>query len=55
MSAVAEKLLGQAASVEDGALSMNIEQTSIGGDLIGDIDLEMTSRDGAVSIDHLKA
>ncbi|MGC2409212.1 MAG: AsmA family protein [Methyloceanibacter sp.] len=55
LSAVAEKLLAQAASVGDGALSMNIEQASIGGDLIGDIDLEMTSRDGAVSIHRLKA
>jgi uncharacterized protein involved in outer membrane biogenesis len=55
LNAVAEKLLAEAASVGEGALSVNFEQASIGGDLIGDIDLVLTARGGAVAIDRLKA
>ena len=55
LNAVAEKLLAQAVSVGEGTLSVNFEQASIGGDLIGDIDLALTARDGAVGIDRLKA
>ncbi len=55
LNAVAEKLLAEAASVREGALSVNFEQASIGGDLIGDIDLALTARGGAVTIYRLKA
>jgi len=55
LSAVAEKLLAEAASVGEGALLINLDQASLGGDLIGDIDLALASRDGAVTIEHLKA
>jgi uncharacterized protein involved in outer membrane biogenesis len=55
LNAVAEKALDQAASIEDGTLSIKLDQASIGGDLVGGIDLAVAAKDGAVTIDRLTA
>ena len=55
LSALAERVLAEATKVEDAALVMNIEQMGIGGDLIANVDLAMTARDGVVAIDRLGA
>src|SRR5262249_50120175 len=55
MNTVAEKLLAQAKSVDDGTLSIKLDQANIGGDLVGGVDLAMTAKDGAVAIDSLAA
>ncbi|MGB6968023.1 MAG: AsmA family protein, partial [Methyloceanibacter sp.] len=54
LSAMAERALKQAALVEEGALVVRLEQASIGGDLVGGVDLALSARDGAVTIDRLK-
>ncbi len=55
LSALAERVLVEAAKVKNAALAMNIEQMGIGGDLIANVDLAMTARDGVVAIDRLGA
>ena len=55
LSALADRLLAETAKVGEGALSLDIEQASIGGDLIGNIDVAMTAKDGTVRIDRLNA
>lgn len=52
---LAEKVLQQAGLVGEGSFTATFEQTSIGGDLVGGVDLVLTVRDGAVTIDRLKA
>ena len=51
----ADWALDEAASVGDGALSLDIDQASLGGDLIGGLDMELASHDGGVTINRLKA
>ncbi|MGA7371347.1 MAG: AsmA-like C-terminal region-containing protein, partial [Methyloceanibacter sp.] len=55
LNAVAEQALAQAQSIEDGMLSIKLDQASIGGDLVGGIDLAVAAKDGAVTIDNLTA
>jgi uncharacterized protein involved in outer membrane biogenesis len=55
LNAVAEKALDQAQSIDDGTLSIQLDQASIGGDLVGGIDLAVAAKDGAVTIDRLTA
>ena len=45
----------QAGSVGEGSFTATFEQASIGGDLVGGVDVALTTRDGAVTIDRLKA
>ncbi len=51
----AEWVLDEAASIGDGALALDIDQAGLGGDLIGGLDMELTSRDGGVTVERLKA
>ena len=55
LNTVAEKALEHAQSIEEGALSIKFDQASIGGDLVGGIDLAVGVKDGAVTIDSLTA
>ena len=55
LSAIAERALKEAATVGDGTLTVNLEQASIGGDLVGGIDLVVAAKDGAVTIERLQA
>lgn len=55
LSAIAERALKEAASVGDGKLTINLDQASIGGDLVGGIDLVVAAKDGAVTIERLHA
>ena len=55
LNAMAERVLKQTTLVGEVALAVNLEQASIGGDLVGGVDLALTARDGAVTIDRFKA
>jgi hypothetical protein len=55
LNAIAERALKEAASVGDGTLTVSFDQASIGGDLVGGIDLVVAAEDGTVSIDRLHA
>jgi len=55
LNALAEKVLQKAGSVGEGSFTATFEQASIGGDLVGGVDLALTARNGAVTIDRLKA
>jgi hypothetical protein len=55
LSAVAERALKEAASIGDGTLTIALEQASIGGDLVGGIDLVVSAKEGAVTIERLQA
>ena len=55
LSAIAERALKEAASVGNGTLTINLDQASIGGDLVGGIDLVVSAKDGAVTVDRLQA
>jgi hypothetical protein len=55
LSAIAERTLKEAATVGNGTLTINLEQASIGGDLVGGIDLVVAAKDGAVTIERLQA
>src|SRR5262249_39943704 len=55
LNTVAEKTLAHAPSIQDGTLSIKLDQASIGGDLVGGIDLAVAVKDGAVTIDSLTA
>jgi uncharacterized protein involved in outer membrane biogenesis len=52
---VAEDVLGQAAGLGEGTLAVSIEQASLGGDLVGRVDLALAAREGAVTIERLNA
>jgi hypothetical protein len=51
----ADEVLGQAAEFRDGTLHVAIEQASLGGDLVGAVDMSLASKNGALTIDRLKA
>jgi uncharacterized protein involved in outer membrane biogenesis len=55
LNAVAARALAQAASVGDGAVAIKLDQASVGGDLVGSIDLAVAAKGGVVTIEHLKA
>jgi len=55
LNAIAERALKEAATVGNGTLTINLEQASIGGDLVGGIDLVVAAKDGAVTIERLQA
>jgi uncharacterized protein involved in outer membrane biogenesis len=55
LNALAEKVLQKAGSVGEGSFTGAFEQASIGGDLVGGVDLALTARNGAVTIDRLRA
>ena len=51
----AEDMLEGASEFGEGALDVTIEQASLGGDLLGAVELALSTEDGAVAIDRLKA
>ena len=51
----ADEMLGQAAEFGDGTLTFAIEQAGLGGDLVGVVDLALASKDGALTVERLKA
>jgi hypothetical protein len=51
----ADEVLGHAAEVRDGTLQVTIEQASLGGDLVGAIDMALASQDGVLTLQRLKA
>jgi AsmA-like C-terminal region/AsmA family len=51
----AEDMLEAATEFGEGALTVTVEQASLGGDLLSAVELALTSRDGALTIDRLKA
>jgi hypothetical protein len=51
----ADEVLTQAAALGNGTLTLAIEQAGLGGDLVGAIDLALATKDGALTVDHLKA
>ena len=53
--AFAEQALGEAAEFGEGSLAVNLEQASLGGDLIGTIDLALSTQDGGLKVERLKA
>jgi uncharacterized protein involved in outer membrane biogenesis len=55
LNAVAERALAEAASVGDGALTVKLDQASIGGDLVGALDLAVAAKDGVVTVERLNA
>ena len=55
LSAIAERALKEAATVGDGTLTIDLDQASIGGDLVGGIDLVVAAKDGAVTVERLQA
>ena len=55
LSALAEKVLAEAAAVGTGSLAVTVEQASLGGDLVGDLDLALTTSTDGVKIGQLKA
>ena len=55
LNAAAERALDEAASVGDGALTVKLDQASIGGDLVGALDLAMAAKDGVVTVERLNA
>jgi uncharacterized protein involved in outer membrane biogenesis len=55
LNAVAERALDEAASVGDGALTVKLDQASIGGDLVGALDLAVAAKDGVMTVERLNA
>jgi uncharacterized protein involved in outer membrane biogenesis len=55
LNAVAERALAEAASVGNGALTVKLDQASIGGDLVGAVDLAVAAKDGVVMVERLNA
>jgi len=52
---LAEEALGEAAAFGEGTLAVAIEQASLGGDLIGTLDLGLAAKDGALKVKRLNA
>jgi hypothetical protein len=53
--ALADEALGKAAEFGDGSLAVALEQASLGGDLIGTVDLSLSTQDGGLKVERLKA
>jgi hypothetical protein len=51
----AEDLLDGTAELGEGRLAVTVEQAGLGGDLLSAVELALTSKDGAIKIDRLKA
>ena len=51
----ADWVLDEAEAIGEGALALDIEQASLGGDLVGNLDMELATRDGGVTLERLKA
>ena len=51
----AEWVLDETASIGEGALTLDVEQASLGGDLVGGLDMQLAGKDGGVTIERLKA
>jgi uncharacterized protein involved in outer membrane biogenesis len=52
---LADKALGEAAEFGVGSLAVAFEQASLGGDLIGTVDLALATQDGGLKVERLKA
>lgn len=51
----ADEVLSQASEFGEGTLAVAIGQAGLGGDLVGAVDLALATKDGALTVDHLKA
>jgi uncharacterized protein involved in outer membrane biogenesis len=51
----ADEALGEAAEFGEGSFAVALEQASLGGDLIGTVDLALSTQDGGVKVERLKA
>lgn len=51
----ADEVLGEAAEFRNGTLHVAIEQASLGGDLVGAVDMMLAGKDGVLAIERLKA
>jgi AsmA family/AsmA-like C-terminal region len=52
---LADEALGEAAEFGEGSFAVALEQASLGGDLIGTVDLALSTQDGGVKVERLKA
>jgi hypothetical protein len=52
---LADEILGEAAEFGEGTLALAVEQASLGGDLVGAIDLALVTKDGTLKVERLKA
>jgi uncharacterized protein involved in outer membrane biogenesis len=52
---LADEALGETAEFGGSTLAVSIQQAGLGGDLIGTLDLALTAKEGALSIERLKA
>ena len=52
---LADEALGETAELGGSTLTVAIEQAGLGGDLIGTLDLALAAKEGALTIEHLKA
>ena len=52
---LADEALGEAAEFGEGSFAVALEQASLGGDLIGTVDLAVSTQDGGVKVERLKA
>jgi uncharacterized protein involved in outer membrane biogenesis len=55
LSSVAGRALQEAAKIGEGRLTVALDQASIGGDLVGNIDMVVAAKGGAVTIERLDA
>ncbi len=51
----ADEVLGEAGDLRDGTLHVAIEQASLGGDLVGAVDMTLAAKDGLLTIAGMKA
>ena len=51
----ADEMLDQSGEIRDGTLQVAIEQASLGGDLVGAVDMTLAAKDGVLTIGGLKA
>jgi hypothetical protein len=51
----ASEVLTQASEFGEGTLAVAIGQAGLGGDLVGAVDLALATKDGALTVNHLKA
>jgi hypothetical protein len=52
---LANEALGEAAGFGEGSFAVALEQASLGGDLIGTVDLALSTQDGGLKLERLRA
>ncbi len=51
----ADEVLAEAAEFGEGTLVFSLDQAGLGGDLVGTVDLALATKDGALTVERLKA